>query len=226
VLPVTPRPHVWSGVCVCSVLAARLISFQFLAFSGSPESRTRHNAVISRVWTTGPRLPLLVGHLGVEPRPSCSQSRRAPICTSARWSVRTAGFEPGAPPRSGGPPGPRPGAITRLHHVLIVSNPDHPAGGARSRTQPARPERPMTSPEVERAVLRAYRQRKWTRGRSNPRLPGFNQALNRLSYRSGSVVTHLRKKPDVASDTGLWWSPRVVAKCHKRGGCPGSALAG
>ena len=36
-----------------------------------------------------------VGHLGVEPRASCSQSRRAAICTSARmFPVRTAGFEP------------------------------------------------------------------------------------------------------------------------------------
>ncbi len=37
----------------------------------------------------------LVGRFGVEPKPSCSQSRRAPICTSARmFPVRTAGFEP------------------------------------------------------------------------------------------------------------------------------------
>ena len=74
--------------------------------SGSPEDRTQHYAVISRVWATSPRLPFKVGHPGVEPpaadaassqRCSCSQSRRAPICTSARMSVRTAGFEPRAP---------------------------------------------------------------------------------------------------------------------------------
>ena len=56
--------------------------------SGSPEDRTRHNLVISKAWTTSPRLPCIsvkVGHLGVEPRPSCSQSRRASICTCIRF---------------------------------------------------------------------------------------------------------------------------------------------
>ena len=54
------------------------------AFSGSPGNRTQHDSVISRVWATSPRLPFQVGHLGVEPRSSCSQSRRAPICTCTR----------------------------------------------------------------------------------------------------------------------------------------------
>jgi hypothetical protein len=46
----------------------------------------------------------------------------------------------------------------------------------------------MTSPEVERAVLRAYPERKWAEGRSNPGtdrrlvLLVFGQALCRLSY--------------------------------------------
>ena len=88
-----------------------------------------------------------VGHLGVEPRPSCSQSRRATICTSARLSVRTAGFEPAIPwsPTR---------CDTRLRHVLIISDP------CGSRTQPARLERPMTSPEVEWAVLCALTERR------------------------------------------------------------------
>ena len=90
--------------------------------SGSPEDRTQHYAVISRVWATSPRLPFKVGHPGVEPpaadaansqRCSCSQSRRAPICTSARLSpVRTAGFEPAiswSPTRRD----------ARLRHVLL-----------------------------------------------------------------------------------------------------------
>ena len=61
-----------------------------------------------------------VGHPGVEPRP-CRRGDRAPICTSARSSVRTAGFEPRAPIGTDAGlvgPGPRPGAITRLRHVL------------------------------------------------------------------------------------------------------------
>ena len=63
------------------------VSFVFVVVSGSPEDRTRHNLVISKAWTTSPRLPFVsiqVGHLGVEPRPSCSQSRRASICTCIR----------------------------------------------------------------------------------------------------------------------------------------------
>jgi hypothetical protein len=55
-----------------------------------------------------------VGHPGVEPRPSCSQSRRASICTSARLSCQSERQDLNL--RS---PGPRPGAITRLRHVLI-----------------------------------------------------------------------------------------------------------
>ena len=85
--------------------------------SGSPENRTQHYAVISRVWATSPRLPFQVGHPGVEPGTSCSQSRRATIGTSARMSpVRTAGFEP-AISRS---PDPQAGTPrdTRLRHVL------------------------------------------------------------------------------------------------------------
>ena len=81
--------------------------------SRSPEDRTQHYAVISRVWATSPRLPFKVGHPGVEPGPSCSQSRRASICTSARLSpVRTAGFEPAiswSPTRRD----------ARLRHVLL-----------------------------------------------------------------------------------------------------------
>ena len=45
-------------------------SFEFVVVSGSPEDRTRHNLVISKAWTTSPRLPFVsakVGHLGVEP---------------------------------------------------------------------------------------------------------------------------------------------------------------
>ena len=180
------------------------IQHSLVLLSGSPESRTQHNTVISRVWTTGPRLPLKVGHLGVEPRPSCSQDHRCAAVPGVLPSAPLPDCQSERPDLNRRSPGPRPGAITRLRHVLIVSSPDHPAGGARSRTQPCRLERPTTSPEVERAMFRAYRQREWTRGRSNPRLLVFSQALNRLSYRSRSVVGHQRKKPDVASDTGLW----------------------
>lgn len=47
-----------------------LVSFRVVVVSGSPEDRTRHNLVISKAWTTSPRLPSVVskvGHLGVKP---------------------------------------------------------------------------------------------------------------------------------------------------------------
>ena len=49
-----------SGICVSSGVAVTSSVLLFgLVVSGSPENRTRHNAVISRVWTTSPRLPLV-----------------------------------------------------------------------------------------------------------------------------------------------------------------------
>src|SRR5271157_4671328 len=89
-----------------------------LGFSGSPESRTQRYAVISRVRATGPRLPFAnvivdpVGTAGLEPARSCSQGTRAaaalhPVNQSERADLNR---------RS---PGPRPGAITRLRHVLM-----------------------------------------------------------------------------------------------------------
>ena len=53
----------------------------------------------------------------------------------------------------------------------------------------------MTSPEVERAVLCVYRERKWARGRLNPRPRFFRPPLFHLSYQGQ------QKKPDVAYDT-------------------------
>jgi len=59
-----------------------------LVSSGSPESRTQHYAVISRVWAAGPRLPFAnvvvcqVGMAGLEPALSCSQ--RPPLRGGAR----------------------------------------------------------------------------------------------------------------------------------------------
>ena len=114
-------------------------------------------------------------------------------------------------------PGPRPGAIARLRHVLIVSDP------CGSRTQPARLERPMTSPEVERAVLCAYRQRKWTRGRSNPHLLVFSQALRCFSYPSISLYGH--EKARCRFDTGSCGLQGGTDRCHNRKGGAGCVFA-
>ena len=95
-LPVTPQPHDWSGVCVSIALqAACWFLFRVVVVSGSPEDRTRHNLVISKAWTTSPRLPFeKVGHLGVEPRAFRSQSGRASICTCIRCCVVFAADDP------------------------------------------------------------------------------------------------------------------------------------
>ena len=120
-----------------------LLMFLLLVPSGSPENRTQRYVVISRVRATSPRLPRAnvvvdpVGMAGLEPASPCSQStwvRRYP--TSRR--VRTDGFEP---------------SISWLRarrdtQASLRSDFSSPCG---SRTQPARLERPMTSPEVERA---------------------------------------------------------------------------
>ena len=92
-LPVTPRPPKAIGRMRFNRRRCNITCSYVPCPSGSPENRTQHYAGISRVWATSPRLPFQVGHPGVEPGPSCSRSRRAPICTSARlFSVRTAGY--------------------------------------------------------------------------------------------------------------------------------------
>ena len=118
-LPVTPRPPKAIGRMRFNRRRCNITCSYVPCPSGSPENRTQHYAGISRVWATSPRLPFQVGHPGVEPGPSCSRSRRAPICTSARLSssVRTAGFEPAV---SWSPTRRDP----RLRHVLI----EYPVG--------------------------------------------------------------------------------------------------
>ncbi len=66
-------------VTVCITYSSMFVS------QCSPENRTQRDLVISQVGQPALDYRLFkVGHLGVEPRSSCSQSRRAPICTSAR----------------------------------------------------------------------------------------------------------------------------------------------
>lgn len=99
-LPVTPQPRF-------SVAAMRfnrsagsmLVSFRVVVVSGSPEDRTQRDPRIRRIWATSPRLPLSFqksdtsesnrpwrSHPQIE-TVSCSQSRRASICTCIRCCV-------------------------------------------------------------------------------------------------------------------------------------------
>ena len=83
----------------------RFPAVSFLRFSGSPANRTQRNALIRRVWATSPRLPSWQFSRAPRSRTvsiqfvgSCSQGRRAPICTSARmcvhWPIARVGVEP------------------------------------------------------------------------------------------------------------------------------------
>ena len=77
--PMIGRAYAFQSPNVC-----HCCSPSCFVISGSPGNRTQHDSVISRVWATSPRLPFQVGYLGVEPRSSWSQTRRAPICTCTR----------------------------------------------------------------------------------------------------------------------------------------------
>ena len=140
-----------------------------------------------------------VGHLGVEPKTSWSQTRRAPICTSTRCcvfhSVRTVGFEPtiSSPPN------------WRDNQTSLRSGASSPYG---SRTHLSALKERYPAPIDERAVLSCCFVRvpftQWTGRRSNPRLLLFRQVLDRLSYQSVLCCwMNPRKKPDVAVTPGF-----------------------
>ena len=156
-----------------------------------------------------------VGYIGVEHArggaenritASCSQSRRTTICTSTRLSccsclvalsARTAGFESAI----SWPPTTRDNqSSSRSDRVIAFSS------RCGSRTQPTRLERPMTSPEVERATLCALVGAKWAGRCSNPRLRFFRPPVHggaRVSATSSSCRPST-KKPGVTCtcDTG------------------------
>ncbi len=142
-----------------------------------------------------------------EGRPTRREStpRRAP---SDRFRVRTGGFEP---PISCTP-------SRRDGQASLRSDASSPCG---SRTLPARLERPMTSPEVERAASARTLSAKWVGRCSNPRLRLFRPPLVRLSYRPNE------KSPASLATPGFWGSREAVStRCHKRRGCMGSRFAG
>ena len=140
-----------------------------------------------------------VGHLGVEPKSSWSQTRRAPNCTSARCcfvrSVRTVGFEPTI---SSSP-------NWRDNQTSLRSDDVSSPYGNRTHLSALKERYP--APIDERAVLcRCVRVpfTQWTGRRSNPRLLLFRQALDRLSYQSVLLCwVNPRKKPDVALTPGF-----------------------
>ena len=115
---VTPRPQKLAGRMrfhrVCFIIL-------LLVSSGSPESRTQHYAVISRVWATGPQLPFcqrrcLPGRDGGTRTRVLVPPRHAGCrCPTSRHPVRTGGFEPRG--GKGGSGGGREGAKRRVDEL-------------------------------------------------------------------------------------------------------------
>ena len=179
-----------------------------LVSSGSPESRTQRYAVISRVRATGPRLPFAnvvicqVGMAGLEPALLCSHDQLRTVPAGCRYPtsrhpVRTGGFEPGTA-ATWSSPGPRPGAITRLRHVLPSSS----SCGSRTRLHALKGRDPQTDRRTSR--LSAHLLRSGSGG-ARIRLSWFSaRRYDRLSYRPK------RKKPDVVVTPGFWYSSGKV----------------
>ena len=167
-----------------------------LGSSGSPESRTQHYAVISRVWATGPRLPCAnvvvcqVGMAGLEPAISCSHDH----CCAAvpgglplpyiplSFPVRTGGFEP---PISWPP-------TRRDTQASLRSVPSSPYG-SRTRLAALKGRCPRTDRRTGRVGAHPPRRgtsrrralfTQWTGRCSNPRLRLFRPPLDHLSYQS------------------------------------------
>jgi hypothetical protein len=156
-----------------------------------------------------------VGTARLELALSCAQSTRAAAALHPDVHLLVQSERADLNRRS---PGPRPGAMNQASLRSVFSDP------CGSRTRPPRLERPMTSPEVERAVLGAYLPRRKTGGWraeftqrtgrcSNPRLLVFSQVLDHLSYQS-------TKKARCRCDTGLsvFFGRIGTAKCHVRNG--------
>ena len=95
------------------------------------------------------------------------------------------------------------------HDVLTVARlPVAPLGHAfsspcGSRTQPARLERPMTSPEVERAVFGAHTERQMGRAVLESASAAFQAAADQPSVGARISATDPTKKARCRCDTGL-----------------------
>ena len=98
---------------------------------------------------------------------------------------------------------PRACGLARLSHALSVPA-SSPCG---NRTHLSALKGRYPRPIDERATF-PDRDREWAGGRSNPRLPGFNRPLDRLSYRPVSRAQ--RKRPGVFVTPGLRLHTRDV----------------
>ena len=94
---------------------------------------------------------------------------------------------------------PRACGLARLSHALVADA----SSSCGSRTHLSALKGRDPEPIDERAIFP-----QWAGGRSNPRLPGFNRPLDRLSYRP--VPRYQRKRPGVVVTPGLRLHARDV----------------
>ena len=162
--------------------------------SGSPENRTQHYSVISRVWATSPRLPFQVGHErsrtargGCRKQPTqlllpkqvCYHLHLCPLVSSQNARIRTGDLQVPDLARSQ--------ASLRSDRVR--------AWGSRTQTLPG-----FVVPAPIRWTGHCVRKHRtqWAGRCSNPPLRLFRPALHRLSYQPQ------RKKARRLGDTGLF----------------------
>ena len=215
-----------------------------LVSSGSPESRTQHYSVISRVRATGPRLPCAnvvvcqVGMAGLEPASPCSQ--RPPLRGGARWVRRypTSRFysqseRADSNRRSPGPPPAArvPGRDNQASLRSAVSS----SCGSRTRLCALKGRDPV--PIDERAISartvhavdtpgQRARFTQWVGRCSNPRLRLFRPPPTNLRSVPASQLPTQRKKPDVVVTPGFRYSFGIcAAECHMRNGYDGHRFA-
>ncbi len=189
----------------CSVVALRIelsatrLSAEYgqpaldYRWSRAPRSRTR------------PKRSRKQKHCLLLPKRACFHLQLCPISYVVR-SVRTAGFEPAI----SRPPTTRDNQVSPRSDRVVHSS--SPCG---SRTQPNRLERPMTSPEVERAMLCALVERKVGREVLEPSSAVLQTAADQrfasvpASQLPAQLVVRARKKPAVTStcDTGFKMIP-------------------
>jgi hypothetical protein len=121
------------------------------------------------------------------------------IQTIARVLVTTSFRQSGRPDSNRRSQAPRACGLARLSHALVADA----SSSCGNRTHLSALKGRYPEPIDERAVFP-----QWVGGRSNPRLPGFNRPLDRLSYRP--VPRYQRKRPGVVVTPGLRLHTRDV----------------
>ena len=133
-------------------MSTSLLSSSLDVPSGSPENRTRHHVVISRVWTTSPRLPFVLRHIHQSGWQDSNLRSRAPRARGSAATLHPAS-QSERPDLNRRSPAPQAGAIPRLRYVLPPVAPTTAARRCPESNPPRCLEGAESSPIDERAVL-------------------------------------------------------------------------